>query len=247
MKNHVLGLLASVLIYCGLGFLSGCNSGYSSFLKGSIAELTPTPPPSEEEELPSVTYAKLPRFGVVTRDFRGNNTSTPITPEQNLQMLHDIGAQMVRLDVAWAVVEKSVGVYDFSNLDRSFLPMRAKGLKLMLILDYGHPTHTGAWNAPPKTAAQLAKWSAYVTAVAEHYHGDDIMYEVWNEPNLSGYWGGSPSAAEYVAVLDAATAAIRAVRPEAYIITGGLSPAGEENAPNRPETLLTVKNRIKIL
>lgn len=285
MKNHVLGLIASVLIYCGLGFLSGCNSGYSSFLKGAITE--PTPAPSEQEELPSISYAKLPRFGVVTRDFRGNNTTTPITPEQNLQMLRDIGAQMVRLDVAWAVVEKNVGVFDFSNLDRSFQAMRAKGLKLMLILDYGHPVHTGAWNAPPKTTAQLAKWSAYVTAVANHYHGDDIMYEVWNEPNLSGYWGGSPSAAEYVAVLDAATAALRAVRPEAYIITGGLSPAGidpiayisyiaqhadmsrinaigyhfyttadwapwastgfntgEENAPNRPETLVTVKNNI---
>lgn len=49
-------------------------------------------------------------------------------------------------------------------------------------------------------------------------------YEIWNEPNLSGFWLSAPSVAQYVALHNAAHDAIKAI-VDVPIITGGLSPA----------------------
>lgn len=48
-------------------------------------------------------------------------------------------------------------------------------------------------------------------------------YQVWNEPNFPTSWGGHPSAAEYVRMLNACAKTIRGVDPQAEIITAGIA------------------------
>ena len=60
-------------------------------------------------------------------------------------------------------------------------------------------------------------------AVALHLKGKPVALEVWNEPNIKGFWPPAPSAQEYGRLLRVAIAAIRGVNPDATIITGGLA------------------------
>lgn len=66
-----------------------------------------------------------------------------------------------------------------------------------------------------------------MTALATRYKGKVAAYEIWNEPNLNYEWGSqTPDPAAYTAMLKTAYTAIKAVDPEALVITGGLSTTG---------------------
>jgi hypothetical protein len=52
-------------------------------------------------------------------------------------------------------------------------------------------------------------------------------YEIWNEQNLAGEWGGGRiNAGQYVELLKMAHTAIKAADPAAVVITGALTPTG---------------------
>jgi hypothetical protein len=48
------------------------------------------------------------------------------------------------------------------------------------------------------------------------------VFEVWNEPDLGGFWGPAPDLAEYATMFAQARAAIKASQPAATVIIGGL-------------------------
>jgi hypothetical protein len=51
-------------------------------------------------------------------------------------------------------------------------------------------------------------------------------YEVWNEPNLSGFWYPGPDPVRYTQMLRLAYPAIKAADPSAFVVSGGLAPYG---------------------
>lgn len=78
----------------------------------------------------------------------------------------------------------------------------------------------------------------FVAAVAARYKGKIKYYQIWNEPNLIGEWGGHPvSAEQYVALLKVAHDGIKAVDPDAVIISAALAPTTEDSAANRNDIL----------
>jgi len=124
-------------------------------------------------------------------------------------------------------------VYDFTLTDRIFDALVAAHVRPLVEIGFMpqalsiHPEpyrHTfpkgdifTGWTYPPKDEA---KWSALVTAYAEHLrerYGSQTatwLWEVWNEPDI-GYWHGTP--AEYDRLYDLTAAAIRQVLPQARI------------------------------
>ncbi len=48
-------------------------------------------------------------------------------------------------------------------------------------------------------------------------------WQIWNEPNLSGFWSKQPFARSYVGLLRAARTAIKSVDPKAQIVLAGLA------------------------
>ncbi len=61
--------------------------------------------------------------------------------------------------------------------------------------------------------------------------------ELWNEPNLSGFWAPTPDRARYVSMAKAGAAAIRAATPGMLIVTGGISTADTEYNANTHTTV----------
>ncbi len=162
----------------------------------------------------------LPEFGVNTH--RGHNPD-----EVNVQLLSELGAAIVRFDIAWTEVERD-GKYNFRSYDNLVAKIRKTGKHLLLILAYGHNAHTDGFSQngqplPPANSEQRQAFYRYVQAVASRYHGPDIAYEIWNEPNWPLFWAPATDVRAYGRLLAGAAKAIRAVDPTATIISGGLA------------------------
>jgi hypothetical protein len=167
----------------------------------------------------------LPKFGVGTH--RGRNSD-----DVNVRLISDIHAQIVRVDILWAELERQ-GQYNFGLYDNLISGLRQGGRSIVLVLDYGHPDHSDGpanpvFALPPRTPEQRAAFGRYAQAVARQYHGQDIIYEIWNEPNLDLFWPPTFDAKAYGELLGVAARAIRDVEPDATIIPAGLA---NENDP----------------
>lgn len=68
-------------------------------------------------------------------------------------------------------------------------------------------------------------YADFVAAVAQRYKGKIKFYQLWNEPNLYGEWGGfAVDPAAYTALLKAGYLAIKGVDPQAVVISAALAP-----------------------
>jgi len=98
----------------------------------------------------------------------------------------------------------------------------------------------GEQYTPPTTDAARASFADFAAAAARRYgpsgnfwsgcgcpaHPVEV-WEVWNEPNVSGFWN-PPSPHDYALLLQAVRSKLREVDPEARIMFGGLA------YPSRP-------------
>jgi O-antigen ligase len=88
---------------------------------------------------------------------------------------------------------------------------------------------------PPKDNNDFGDFAA---AVAERYKGKIKYFQIWNEPNLIGEWGGHPvNAEEYTALLKVAHDRIKQVNPDAVIVTAALAPTAENTVRNENDVL----------
>jgi hypothetical protein len=140
-----------------------------------------------------------------------------------LDAAHSVGFTWVRMDLAWAEVETVPGIYDFSAPDQLIADLETRGMRVLFILDYGNPLYTGGERLPPTTPAALEAFGCYAEVAARHFAGQGVSYEVWNEPNVGGFWPPQPDAAHYAALVNEAITRVRAGDPQAQVVTGGLS------------------------
>jgi hypothetical protein len=157
------------------------------------------------------------------------------------------GATWVRFRVSWAAVESNQGKYYWPVADKFFAASACAGLAaLPSFMDspiWANGTSTTL--APPKPT-QYPAWQAFIRAAVAryglggsfwrggHYCADGVtpvpaapatVWQVWNEPNVSFFWGGrAPSAREYAQLLAVADQATNtSVNPDARIAMAGLA------------------------
>lgn len=80
----------------------------------------------------------------------------------------------------------------------------------------------------------LADWTEFLTALATRYAGWIQAYEVWDGANHSGSWGGPPDPAAYAILLEAGYPSIKAVDPQALIVSAALASTSTSNADAMP-------------
>lgn len=178
--------------------------------------------------------------------------------EARLDALAATGIKVTRVDVLWREVaptrpadarNPADPAYDWSRYDQIVRGLAARGITT--ILDF-YVTPAWASRSGERTAApRAADGGRFAGAIARRYSGsfpDPLggtlpevrRIEVWNEPNLPGFWrpqcrqrGGrsvlvSPRA--YAALLAAAYREIHAANPDAQVIGGVTGPAGRSPA-----------------
>lgn len=143
------------------------------------------------------------------------------------------GASVIRYTVPWARVERERGVYDWSIEDASYELALEKGVRPLIILltspCWAHPSMSCEDAAEAGYASFrpdpqfLDEFGRFARAAIERYP-KAVAFEVWNEANLSSFWGpdGHPQAyVEMLRAVDRATADLESRPP---ILFNGLIP-----------------------
>jgi len=134
---------------------------------------------------------------------------------RTLKMLRESGIRYLRVDLDWSNLERGRGNWHFLKTDMLVEEAEKAGVRLLPILGYNN------WLAHP-SHEHLAEWTNYVHAVMSRYRGKFPVVEVWNEPNLGGFWP-NPSPANYVRLLLATYEAVKAEDPSVRVAISGFS------------------------
>lgn len=132
-----------------------------------------------------------------------------------MERFAEAGFKWVRMDLGWAGIEKQPGKYDFSAFDRLVGHLDKVKARAYFILDYGHPRYDGGLS--PHTPEGRAAFAAYARAAAAHFKGRGVIWEIWNEPNIS-FWKPRPNAEDYTKLANATVDALREGDPDAYVM-----------------------------
>lgn len=140
-------------------------------------------------------------------------------------------------------------IYNWQYIDELFDFLQSIGMKPFVELGFmpgamASGSQTIFWwrgnVTPPK---DYAKWEAFIAAFVQHcterYGRDEVktwFFEVWNEPNLDGFWMGNPekknyetwsvgARAEYFKLYESAARGVKSIDPSYRV--GGPATAGE--------------------
>ncbi|TCC47774.1 hypothetical protein E0H75_23795 [Kribbella capetownensis] len=141
----------------------------------------------------------------------------------SVSVLQQSSANAIRDECAWAKVELQAGVFAVPpEIDTYYTQIVAQGIEPMIILDYGNPLYDGGER--PTSAAGIAAFCAYAEFVAQHFAGQVTRFEVWNEWDIAiGGVTGNGDPVEYVNLLSAVYATLKAVDPTITVVGGAVS------------------------
>jgi len=137
-----------------------------------------------------------------------------------MERFAEAGFKFVRMDFFWEGIERERGVYDFSAYDRLMGHLDKVGARAYFILDYGHRLYDDGLS--PHSPAGRAAFAAFAKAAAAHFKGRGVIWEVWNEPNIS-FWKPRPNADDYTKLAVETVKAVREADPKATILIPGSS------------------------
>ncbi len=116
----------------------------------------------------------------------------------------------------WTPAEKVPGQYDFSRYDTLLARLERHRMRLLLILDYGNALYDNGLS-PHSDSARVAS-ARFFGALAKRFGKEPVIFELWNEPNLSNFWRPQANADDYFAWAKTVSRAIHQVNPKACII-----------------------------
>ena len=175
---------------------------------------------------------------------------TLIKPEAQAQLktaVDELGFRYIRFhaifhDILGTVKRTPDGrvTYDWSGVDKLYDELLAKHVKPFVELGFTPEALKTSdnkifwWNgntSHPKPEAWHNLVDAFVRHLEQRYGRDQVRswyFEVWNEPNLSGFWEGGDQPA-YFALYDLTARTLKAVDPALRV--GGPSTAGAAWVP----------------
>jgi hypothetical protein len=143
-----------------------------------------------------------------------------------LDIINDAGFKMVRKGLYWSSTEKVIGVYSATAEDKNLDDAAARGTTILVTL-YGNNALYESGTTGIITAAGRAGFAKFAAAMATRHRSKNIIWEIWNEPNLAGFWHAPSNtaeiAAEYTLLVREVVTAMRAADSGAYIAAGSVS------------------------
>jgi hypothetical protein len=148
-------------------------------------------------------------------------------PTKTYEPLSQLGVKWARCQTGWCRCETQKGQYTFEWLDAVVDALLEIGVTPWFNLGYGNALYTPradatavGW-APIFDEGPRRAWINFTRAIAEHFADRVKYWEIWNEPNISGFWKpNKPSAADYVELVKITAPVIRQHVPGAVIIGG---------------------------
>jgi xylan 1,4-beta-xylosidase len=223
-------------------------------LAGSLCVRAQQPPPRHIVANISSASGPVDRFFdlSVGSDYPGTLIRDDSQAQLKLAM-DELGFRYIRFhaifhDVLGTVkVENGKTVYDWTKIDQLYDDLLARHIKPFVELGFTPEALATSQNgifywhgntSHPKPEGWHDLVDAFIRHIEDRYGRDEVRswyFEVWNEPNLSGFWEGADQKA-YFALYDLTAKTVKAVDPALRV--GGPSTAG---AAWIPEFLAHVK------
>ena len=147
-----------------------------------------------------------------------------------LEEAQALGFRIVRKGMYWNSVEKQKGVYDFSGYDEQLACAKKIGLTVVVTFFGSNDLYEKKEGVRGVITEEGRKgFAAFAAAAAAQYKGEKIIFEIWNEPNVSTFWGKhgkhntKPFADEYSALVNAAVPEMVKADPVCFVVAGSVS------------------------
>ena len=198
--------------------LAGCGGGDEA-----------APPPRLPAQAPEAF------FGIVAEDVLAGDAAYR---RRTLARQRAAGVRLIRQTFHWDRIERAPGEYDFAEYDAYVADVAKAGIELLPILftppEFRAERDPARGTFPPDEPEQMG---AFAERLVRRYGPDGELWrsqpgleerpirawQVWNEPNLPGYWPEGPDPAEYAELLGPVADAIRRADPDARVVSAGLS------------------------
>lgn len=172
----------------------------------------------EKSALPSLDVPNT--FGIQTK---ADNVTL-----KNLDQIEEVGFRVIRRAFYWYQVEKEKGVYDFSWYDSLYKNASSRNLRFYGLLYGENKLYENDGLGGIQTEAGRKGFADFAAAVAEHFRGKGVIYEIWNEPNIGSFWkkgahNTDEFAHEYTSLVKEIVPAMHAADPESFVVAGAVS------------------------
>ncbi|HEV7887314.1 MAG TPA: glycosyl hydrolase [Acidimicrobiales bacterium] len=172
---------------------------------------------------PAGAATPLPAFGAQFHATWGDYTDA-----QRAAVLDKLAAahvQWVRVDVGWRALEETgkgqFSQYQFDLADKIATMAQARGIKVLATL-WGSPAWANGGGGMSKPPANVNDYADIAGTAASRLRGKIAAWEIWNEPNLGGFWQGT-DAVKYAQMVRAAYPRFKAGDPNALVLAGAVS------------------------
>ena len=157
-------------------------------------------------------------------------------PTKTYDHLAKLGVKWARCQTGWNRCEQTKGEFTFGWLDEIVDSLLKIGIQPWFNLGYGNklytpekPDDTSVGWAPVFDDAAQQAWLRFVGKLAEHFADRVKYWEIWNEPNISGFWKPhKPNAEDYVKMVKATAPVLRQHVPNAVLIGGAFARIPQE-------------------
>jgi hypothetical protein len=142
---------------------------------------------------------------------------------KDLDLIRDGGFKFIRMDFSWSGIEREKGVYNFelTGYDTLTAGCIKRGIRILYILDYSNRLYETEQSV--RTDAGRTAFAAFAEASAKRYAGKNILWEIWNEPNIKQFWSPQPGVDDYCKLVEAAASKIKQADPTGLVVAPATS------------------------
>jgi hypothetical protein len=136
-----------------------------------------------------------------------------------LPLVSAAGCSQLRAFPPWHALEANRGTLDFSTTDALLQAARKEGIEVSGLFAYSTLWALPAGEDDLKRfpLAHLDEWASYVGKLSARYASSVRYWEVWNEPNATGFNAGKDSPAGYATLVERAYRAAKSSGSNAQI------------------------------
>ena len=140
-----------------------------------------------------------------------------------IKTLKRLGISWVRHDFRPSYAQTQSGKFNWEKCDLFVSECYRNGINICgtFLEDNTSGVTTGSGEA-------IKGFRGFISHVAYRYKDKIKYWEIWNEPDLWGFWPSGPNAANYTKLLKASYEAIKAINEPSKVIIGGLG-GGKNN------------------
>jgi len=161
----------------------------------------------------------LPPF--VIPDCLGVNIHFIGREQKQVDQIARAGFRFTRMDFFWHNIEKTRGEYDFQAYDELVETLASRDVRTIFILDYNNKFYDNG--VSPYTDEGRFAFAAFAKAAAAHFRGKGVLWEIWNEPNLTQFWHPAANVEDYVKLAKVVYPALKEGDPDCTVLAPALS------------------------